>query len=788
MSDLKVLMHKKVGNDWVPVTASDFSMNSFGSLTGKPTTLAGYGIVDAASLNHNHVIGDITNLQATLNSKAALSHSHAQSEVTGLVTTLSGMQTSINGKAATSHSHSISEITNLSASLLSLQDGIDSRVSTLNFNTGISYVVQRANHTGTQEISTINGLQEALSSTSTNAPITLSDFPQNDSSPTLATGFLTVVGNVSEGDSLQVGNVTYIFKNLPSYEEDILISPFSSGFDLATAIEYVINNDINNFYVNAVRSGQTIFITAKNSGESGNTTLSSSSPSIQTSGSTLTGGLSARSGTAGSLGQIGIFTYGDKKLSFRCVSEEPIIWEAASPGIYYNKLTSSWDVFEDSGKIDASNVVGSFNSYVPKTMKIGVATLSEDRSVSDIGAQSKATSGEVPTNGYLGIKAYLDIFYDIWGGVSEGDKLVVNGVDYTFVNEITGAYQLPTGGGLADVGNVSNAFNSSPTVGVVASVLNESSPNPTLRLTASEVGVAGNSITVSSTAPCFPVAMYAHLAHGVDQVGTIGTLGQEIRTGTSPNYAWYKMINENPIVWSEISQNPVVVLDSPPINGAYQSVKFEINTYPNFASETITVSVDKTNPYNPSSVDTVTLPFDVLISDHVAGILTKARAALNNDWRISDFYTISSTGNNIILTSKVATENDPRLEIYLSKGTKTLATLKEGSLNGPYYVNGQIAISEGNVYVYTSSTPATWNFLGNVSESKEQTLSNKTFSGITKNIGHTTVSGLPSASSSGAGARAFVTNATNPTFMATVVGGGSIFAPVFSNGTNWIVG
>jgi len=66
MSDLKVLMHKKVGNDWVPVTASDFSMNSFGSLTGKPTTLAGYGIVDAASLNHNHVIGDITNLQATL--------------------------------------------------------------------------------------------------------------------------------------------------------------------------------------------------------------------------------------------------------------------------------------------------------------------------------------------------------------------------------------------------------------------------------------------------------------------------------------------------------------------------------------------------------------------------------------------------------------------------------------------------------------------------------------------------------------------------------------------------
>ena len=51
-----------------------------------------------------------------------------------------------------------------------------------------------------------------------------------------------------------------------------------------------------------------------------------------------------------------------------------------------------------------------------------------------------------------------------------------------------------------------------------------------------------------------------------------------------------------------------------------------------------------------------------------------------------------------------------------------------------------------------------------------------------------TVSGLPSAASVGAGARAFVTDATASTFATTVAGGGSINVPVYSDGTNWKVG
>jgi hypothetical protein len=51
-----------------------------------------------------------------------------------------------------------------------------------------------------------------------------------------------------------------------------------------------------------------------------------------------------------------------------------------------------------------------------------------------------------------------------------------------------------------------------------------------------------------------------------------------------------------------------------------------------------------------------------------------------------------------------------------------------------------------------------------------------------------TVATLPSAVTSGAGARSFVTDALAPTFGATVVTGGAIAVPVYSDGTNWKVG
>jgi hypothetical protein len=51
-----------------------------------------------------------------------------------------------------------------------------------------------------------------------------------------------------------------------------------------------------------------------------------------------------------------------------------------------------------------------------------------------------------------------------------------------------------------------------------------------------------------------------------------------------------------------------------------------------------------------------------------------------------------------------------------------------------------------------------------------------------------TVATLPSAATSGMGARAFVSDANATTFASTVAGGGANAVPVYSDGTNWKIG
>ena len=51
-----------------------------------------------------------------------------------------------------------------------------------------------------------------------------------------------------------------------------------------------------------------------------------------------------------------------------------------------------------------------------------------------------------------------------------------------------------------------------------------------------------------------------------------------------------------------------------------------------------------------------------------------------------------------------------------------------------------------------------------------------------------TVAGIQTATSAGAGARAFITDANSTTFASIVAGGGSNKVPVYSNGVNWLIG
>jgi len=61
-------------------------------------------------------------------------------------------------------------------------------------------------------------------------------------------------------------------------------------------------------------------------------------------------------------------------------------------------------------------------------------------------------------------------------------------------------------------------------------------------------------------------------------------------------------------------------------------------------------------------------------------------------------------------------------------------------------------------------------------------------SGVVPPLTNYTVATLPSAVTSGVGARSFVTDALGPTFGSTVVTGGAVAVPVYSDGTNWKVG
>ena len=80
--------------------------------------------VDFPPEDHQHIIGDITNLQVTLNGKASSSHEHTIANITNL-------EAALNGKASSSHEHTIDNITNLQATL-------NGKQNTLSAGSGIS--------------------------------------------------------------------------------------------------------------------------------------------------------------------------------------------------------------------------------------------------------------------------------------------------------------------------------------------------------------------------------------------------------------------------------------------------------------------------------------------------------------------------------------------------------------------------------------------------------------------------------------------------------------------------
>jgi len=207
--------------------------------------------------------------------------------------------------------------------------------------------------------------------------------------------------------------------------------------------------------------------------------------------------------------------------------------------------------------------------------------------------------------------------------------------------------------------------------------------------------------------------------------------------------------------------------------------------------------------------------------DAASGNITGANASLTANLSVTGISDLGAVGNvritggtsgqaivtdglgNLSFANASASSSPAPMPTYIASGdTVTISANYQGIFGYPITVDGTIVVDGILVDVNDATVPAgsinyvqynNGNVMGGtstftfVSSTGLLSVPNITTTGVVKTTA-TTYSGLPTASSAGAGARAFITNANTTAFLAIVGGGGSNAVPVVSNGTNWIVG
>lgn len=168
-------------------------------------------------------------------------------------------------------------------------------------------------------------------------------------------------------------------------------------------------------------------------------------------------------------------------------------------------------------------------------------------------------------------------------------------------------------------------------------------------------------------------------------------------------------------------------------------------------------------------------------------------------------YVISTDGSgNLSFVSAASTQSAAPMPTYIAPGfTTTISTNYQGIFGYPITIDGTLAVDGVLVDVNDSTVPAgnagyvqyndgsdtmggDANFTYN-SGTGTLTIENVIVNTVLITVA-TTVSGLPNPITSGPGARAFVTDCNNKTFLNRAYGGGSNAVPVVSDGSNWLVG
>jgi len=148
--------------------------------------------------------------------------------------------------------------------------------------------------------------------------------------------------------------------------------------------------------------------------------------------------------------------------------------------------------------------------------------------------------------------------------------------------------------------------------------------------------------------------------------------------------------------------------------------------------------------------------------------------------------TTPKIADSAVTTAKIAAQAVTTAKIALSAITNALLaalSVATGNIQGGAVTYPKIqAVTDGRLLGRSAGSAGTMQELtvGAGLNLSSGALSGYVFVGV--------AGSLPSASSAGVGGRAFVTDANATTFASIVAGGGSSSVPVYSDGTNWLIG
>lgn len=215
------------------------------------------------------------------------------------------------------------------------------------------------------------------------------------------------------------------------------------------------------------------------------------------------------------------------------------------------------------------------------------------------------------------------------------------------------------------------------------------------------------------------------------------------------------------------------------------------------SGDTVTTSkplADFTQTWNASGVQFTAWRVNITdTASYSTSLFMDFQVGGTSRYRVDKSGTMTLSGSINVFSNAVVYGNVALLDnaSALTLGASQDVILKRDAANALAQRNGANAQTQNIYNTYTDASNYERVNIGwssNVAYLRPQNAGTGSARLLVYQSGSTTVASLPSASTAGAGARSFVTDASATTFLSTVAGGGANKVPVVSDGTNWLIG